>query len=122
MNKLVLLRHGQSQWNLENRFTGWEDVPLTKKGIDEALVPHGFGAVQHPVTGSSIPTASFVTAQTNTLGVFDQNVHYGFNFATTAYDNAALLVGLAETTNAQHGGHNNVLARHARESAAARAL
>ena len=36
MNKLVLLRHGQSQWNLENRFTGWKDVPLTTKGIDEA--------------------------------------------------------------------------------------
>ena len=36
MNKLVLLRHGQSQWNLENRFTGWKDVPLTVKGIDEA--------------------------------------------------------------------------------------
>ncbi len=36
MNKLVLLRHGQSQWNLENKFTGWEDVPLTKKGILEA--------------------------------------------------------------------------------------
>ena len=36
MNKLVLLRHGQSQWNLENRFTGWKDVPLTEKGIKEA--------------------------------------------------------------------------------------
>ena len=36
MIKLVLLRHGQSQWNLENRFTGWEDVPLTSKGIEEA--------------------------------------------------------------------------------------
>ncbi len=36
MNKLVLLRHGQSQWNLENKFTGWEDVPLTEKGINEA--------------------------------------------------------------------------------------
>ncbi len=36
MNKLVLLRHGQSQWNLENRFTGWKDVPLTEKGIIEA--------------------------------------------------------------------------------------
>ena len=34
--KLVLLRHGESQWNLENRFTGWTDVPLTKKGINEA--------------------------------------------------------------------------------------
>ena len=36
MNSLILLRHGQSQWNLENRFTGWKDVPLTAKGIEEA--------------------------------------------------------------------------------------
>tara|TARA_B100000674_G_scaffold458192_1_gene434233 strand:+ start:349 stop:978 length:630 start_codon:yes stop_codon:yes gene_type:complete len=36
MNKLVLLRHGQSKWNLENRFTGWKDVPLTDLGIKEA--------------------------------------------------------------------------------------
>tara|TARA_B100000700_G_scaffold115415_1_gene129730 strand:- start:198 stop:827 length:630 start_codon:yes stop_codon:yes gene_type:complete len=36
MNSLILLRHGQSQWNLENRFTGWEDVPLTEQGIEEA--------------------------------------------------------------------------------------
>ena len=36
MYKLVLIRHGQSQWNLENRFTGWADVPLTDQGIGEA--------------------------------------------------------------------------------------
>ena len=36
MYKLVLLRHGQSQWNLENRFTGWVDVPLSEVGIAEA--------------------------------------------------------------------------------------
>lgn len=36
MHKLVLLRHGESKWNLENRFTGWTDVPLSKKGILEA--------------------------------------------------------------------------------------
>jgi len=36
MHKLVLLRHGQSQWNLENRFTGWTDVDLTAQGIAEA--------------------------------------------------------------------------------------
>ncbi len=34
--KLVIVRHGQSQWNLENRFTGWADVPLTDQGRDEA--------------------------------------------------------------------------------------
>lgn len=33
---LVLVRHGESQWNLENRFTGWVDVPLSPKGIEEA--------------------------------------------------------------------------------------
>jgi 2,3-bisphosphoglycerate-dependent phosphoglycerate mutase len=36
MIKLVLLRHGESQWNLENRFTGWTDVDLTAKGVEEA--------------------------------------------------------------------------------------
>jgi 2,3-bisphosphoglycerate-dependent phosphoglycerate mutase len=36
MPKLVLLRHGQSQWNLENRFTGWWDIDLSDKGIAEA--------------------------------------------------------------------------------------
>lgn len=36
MHKLVLIRHGQSQWNLDNRFTGWADVDLTPQGIDEA--------------------------------------------------------------------------------------
>ena len=37
VHKLVLLRHGQSQWNLENRFTGWADVDLTPQGELEAL-------------------------------------------------------------------------------------
>jgi len=36
MYKVVLLRHGESQWNLDNRFTGWTDVDLTDKGIQEA--------------------------------------------------------------------------------------
>ncbi len=36
MIKLVLLRHGESAWNKENRFTGWTDVPLTERGISEA--------------------------------------------------------------------------------------
>ena len=36
MSKLVLLRHGQSQWNLENRFTGWKDIELSENGILEA--------------------------------------------------------------------------------------
>ncbi|MZQ80911.1 2,3-diphosphoglycerate-dependent phosphoglycerate mutase [Paenibacillus sp. 5J-6] len=48
MIKLVLIRHGQSQWNVENRFTGWADVDLTESGLTEArkagiiLKNHGF--------------------------------------------------------------------------------
>jgi 2,3-bisphosphoglycerate-dependent phosphoglycerate mutase len=48
-HKLVLLRHGESRWNLENRFTGWTDVDLTDTGVREAraagklLKAHGFG-------------------------------------------------------------------------------
>ncbi len=44
MPLLVLLRHGQSQWNLENRFTGWWDVDLTDQGIAEARAA---GALMH---------------------------------------------------------------------------
>ncbi len=49
MYKLVLLRHGESQWNLENRFTGWTDVDLTENGRTEAraagelLLREGYG-------------------------------------------------------------------------------
>ena len=41
-NKLVLVRHGESTWNLENRFTGWVDVGLSPKGVEEA---HAAGAL-----------------------------------------------------------------------------
>jgi 2,3-bisphosphoglycerate-dependent phosphoglycerate mutase len=37
MSTLILLRHGQSTWNLENLFTGWTDVDLTKTGEEEAI-------------------------------------------------------------------------------------
>jgi len=49
MHKLVLMRHGESQWNLENRFTGWTDVDLTDTGREQArqagqlLREQGFG-------------------------------------------------------------------------------
>src|SRR5260370_15472325 len=36
MKKLVLMRHGESRWNLDNRFTGWKDVDLTERGVAEA--------------------------------------------------------------------------------------
>ena len=36
MTKLILIRHGQSIWNAENRFTGWTDIELSEKGVKEA--------------------------------------------------------------------------------------
>ncbi|MBI3320682.1 MAG: 2,3-diphosphoglycerate-dependent phosphoglycerate mutase [Candidatus Omnitrophica bacterium] len=45
MGRLVLIRHGQSQWNLENRFTGWIDVPLTDAGREEAR--RGAALIKH---------------------------------------------------------------------------
>ena len=37
MKRIVLIRHGESQWNKENRFTGWTNVDLSEKGLEEAL-------------------------------------------------------------------------------------
>ena len=37
MHKIVLLRHGESVWNMENRFTGWTDVDLSQRGREEAV-------------------------------------------------------------------------------------
>jgi len=54
--KLILLRHGESQWNLENRFTGWKDVSLTKNGINEAI----FSAEQ--INQLNIPIESITTS------------------------------------------------------------
>ena len=69
------------------------DYATQLEGIDESLLPHGYAAVSNPVLGTTtIPSASFVTAQTNTLGVFDQNVYYGFKFA--AADNKQYLAPL----------------------------
>ena len=45
MGTLVLIRHGQSQWNLENRFTGWIDIPLTEAGREEAR--RGAALIRH---------------------------------------------------------------------------
>ncbi len=47
MPTLVLVRHGQSQWNLENRFTGWVDVPLSPQGEEEAARAGGLLATYH---------------------------------------------------------------------------
>jgi 2,3-bisphosphoglycerate-dependent phosphoglycerate mutase len=62
MPTLVLLRHGQSAWNLENRFTGWWDVNLTDKGVDEAKA----AGVAMQAAGLDFDTA-FTSVQTRAI-------------------------------------------------------
>tara|TARA_B100000609_G_scaffold198374_1_gene197852 strand:+ start:1986 stop:2726 length:741 start_codon:yes stop_codon:yes gene_type:complete len=59
--KLILLRHGESQWNLENKFTGWTDVSLTKKGEEEAKQA-GQRIIQEGITVSSVYTSLLIRA------------------------------------------------------------
>jgi 2,3-bisphosphoglycerate-dependent phosphoglycerate mutase len=56
MSSLVLIRHGQSLWNLENRFTGWTDVPLTERGAADAAL-----------TGKALKDFTFDAAFTSRL-------------------------------------------------------
>ena len=62
MPRLILVRHGQSQWNLENRFTGWWDVDLTEKGEAEAR------ATGHLLAEKAmLPTVAFTSLQTRAI-------------------------------------------------------
>ena len=58
MPRLILVRHGQRQWNLENRFTGWWDVDLTEKGVAEAQAA---GALLRDK--GMLPTVAFTSVQ-----------------------------------------------------------
>lgn len=62
MPRLILIRHGQSQWNLENRFTGWWDVDVTEKGAAEA-----FAAGQLLKDKGVLPTVAFTSLQTRAI-------------------------------------------------------
>ena len=72
MPKLVLVRHGQSLWNLEDRFTGWVDVPLTPLGRDEARAAgRKLASTSLDVAYTSGLTRAQVTLQTimDTMGI-----------------------------------------------------
>jgi 2,3-bisphosphoglycerate-dependent phosphoglycerate mutase len=59
---LILVRHGQSRWNLENRFTGWWDVDLTDKGVAEATA-----AGELLARTGLLPTCAFTSLQTRAI-------------------------------------------------------
>jgi 2,3-bisphosphoglycerate-dependent phosphoglycerate mutase len=75
MGRLVLLRHGESQWNLENRFTGWVDVPLSPKGWQEAreagqkLMGYKFDRAYTSVLTRAIDTLNIVLEVTGQTGI-----------------------------------------------------
>lgn len=62
MSKLILIRHGQSEWNLANRFTGWWDVALTAQGVAEA---EAAGALM--LDRGVLPTIAFTSLQTRAI-------------------------------------------------------
>ena len=62
MSKLILVRHGQSEWNLANRFTGWWDVQLTEQGIAEAVA-----AGELMLAKDILPTVGFTSVQTRAI-------------------------------------------------------
>ena len=62
MPRLILVRHGQSQWNLENRFTGWWDVDLTPQGEDEARAAGRLMADK-----GMLPDMAFTSVQTRAI-------------------------------------------------------
>ena len=62
MSKLILVRHGQSEWNLANRFTGWWDVQLTEQGIAEAIA-----AGDLMLAKGILPTIGFTSVQTRAI-------------------------------------------------------
>ncbi len=72
MPRLILVRHGQSQWNLENRFTGWWDVDLTAKGEEEARAA---GALLK--AKGMLPTVAFTSFQTRAI----KTLHYALEAA-----------------------------------------
>ena len=70
MSTLILVRHGQSQWNLENRFTGWWDVDLTDKGVEEAKAA---GALLKEK--GVLPTSAFTSLQTRAIRTLHLALH-----------------------------------------------
>ena len=104
MHKLVLIRHGESTWNLENRFTGWTDVPLTATGVEQArqagrllrdegydfdiaytsVLKRAIWTLWHALDGMS-PAATLFASNTSSLSIVEQAR------ATTAAKRTALV-------------------------------
>jgi len=112
MSTLVLLRHGESDWNRENRFTGWVDVPLSERGMEEAraagrlLADEGYG---FDVTFTSVLTRAIQTANLalEELGQLWLPVHRSWRLNERHY---GALQGLNKKETAERYGDDQVFA------------
>jgi 2,3-bisphosphoglycerate-dependent phosphoglycerate mutase len=68
MSKLVIVRHGQSEWNAQNRFTGWVDVELAPKGVEEA---RGAGEKLRGLRFDKAYTSALKRAQNTLTGILE---------------------------------------------------
>ena len=110
MHTLVLLRHGESQWNLENRFTGWTDVDLTPRGEDEAQSSghilkeegYGFDVVHTSVLIRAIRTMELCL---DVMDLKDIPIHYHWRLNERHY---GALQGLNKAETAKEYGEEQV--------------
>ena len=70
MGRLILMRHGQSVWNAENRFTGWTDVDLSEKGVREAEMA---GDLLSEIRFDAIHTSGLIRAQRTATIIMSRN-------------------------------------------------
>ena len=111
MHKLVLLRHGESQWNLENRFTGWTDVELSPKGQAEARSSgkllnddgYSFDVIHSSVLTRAIQTMEICLQE---MGIADIPIQYHWRLNERHY---GALQGLNKAETAEEYGEEQVL-------------
>jgi 2,3-bisphosphoglycerate-dependent phosphoglycerate mutase len=108
--KLILLRHGESQWNFENRFTGWKDVSLTSTGIAEANYS-GNQLLKNQLKIKSVYTSLLNRATetteivTNIINFPRENIQYDWRLNERHY---GALQGLNKSETAQKYGEDQV--------------
>lgn len=106
--RLILLRHGQSQWNLENRFTGWEDISLTHIGMKEAnfsghqLSKIKINSVYTSLLKRAIETTDIVT---KIIKFPAKDIHYDWRLNERHY---GALQGLNKSETAEKYGEKQV--------------
>ena len=116
MSRLILLRHGQSQWNFENRFTGWKDVPLTEKGVKEAKLAGELmkkNKINIDIIFSSVlrranDTAKHAIKQMNLDHLWDENILIITRNQSLNERDYGDLVGLNKKETADKYGHEQV--------------